>query len=48
MQNLISRKDLSEEISKHYDLRYGEILINPKEFYDMVNHQNPAKIEGLN
>jgi hypothetical protein len=39
MSDLISRKILLEEIENLYDLNYGEILIDPREFYDMVDCQ---------
>ncbi len=39
MIDLISRKILLEEIENLYDLNYGEMLIDPKEFYDMVDCQ---------
>ena len=36
MSDLISRSALLKEIAEEYDLNYGEILINPKRFYEMV------------
>ena len=36
MSDLISRSALLKEITEEYDLNYGEILINPKRFYEMV------------
>ncbi len=45
MSDLISRKELLKEIESLYDLNYGERLINPREFYDMVDCQPTALIE---
>lgn len=42
MDDLISRKTLLKEIQEEYDLNYGEILINPIRFYDMVDCQPTA------
>ena len=36
MSDLISRSALLKDIAEEYDLNYGEILINPKRFYEMV------------
>lgn len=40
MNDLISRKALQREIENLYDLNYGERLIDPREFYEMVDNQN--------
>ena len=44
MQNddLISRSVLLQKIKEEYDLNYGEILINPERFYDMVEDMPTA------
>ena len=42
MSDLISRKVLQREIEYLYDLNYGETLIDPREFYDMVDCQPTA------
>lgn len=42
MSNLISKKALLKEVKDQYDLNYGEILINPSEFYDLVDGQQIA------
>lgn len=36
MSDLISRSALLKKIAEEYDLNYGEILINPERFYEMV------------
>lgn len=36
MSDLISRSVLLKKIAEEYDLNYGEILINPERFYEMV------------
>lgn len=36
MNECINREALMEQIADEYDLNYGETLINPKEFYEMV------------
>lgn len=36
MSDLISRSELLKKIAEEYDLNYGEILINPERFYEMV------------
>ena len=36
MSDLISRSVLLKKIEEEYDLNYGEILINPERFYEMV------------
>ncbi len=33
---MIDEQDLLKKISDTYDLNYGEVLINPREFYDIV------------
>lgn len=38
---LISRQALMKKIEEEYDLNYGEILMNPREFADMVAY-SPA------
>ena len=45
ISDLISRKELLKEIESLYDLNYGERLINPMEFYDMVDCQPSAFME---
>ena len=43
MQNdLISRSQLMKKIAEEYDLNYGEILINPERFYEMVEDMPTA------
>lgn len=42
MKDLISRTVLQREIENLYDLNYGERLIDPREFYGMVDCQNSA------
>lgn len=42
MSDLISRKVLQREIEYLYDLNYGETLIDPREFYGMVDCQLAA------
>ena len=39
MNDLISKKALLEEIEAQYDLSYGAIMINPRDFYDMADCQ---------
>ena len=52
MSDLISRKALLEDIKNQYSLSYGEILIDPRDIYDMVDNQKVAikeeKIEKAN
>lgn len=45
MKDLISRKALQGEIENLYDLNYGERLIDPREFYEMVDNQKVASKE---
>ena len=42
MNDLISRKALLEDIKNQYSLSYGEVLIDPRDIYDMVDHQKVA------
>ena len=42
MNDLISRKALLEDIKNQYSLSYGEILIDPRDIYDMVDNQKVA------
>ena len=42
MSDLISRSALLKKIAEEYDLNYGEILINPERFYEMVEEQPTA------
>ena len=44
MSDYISRKALIDEINCEYDLDYGEILINPVQFADMVEDQPIADV----
>lgn len=37
--DLISKSVLLKEIEDNYDCNYGETLINPRRFYDMVDDQ---------
>ena len=46
MKDLISRKVLQREIEKLYDLNYGEILIDPREFYEMVDCQETIYVSN--
>lgn len=39
MVDLISKNALLEEIETQYDLSYGEIMVNPRDFYEMVDCQ---------
>ena len=43
MNDLISKKALLEEIEAQYDLSYGAIMINPRDFYDMVDCQKAVQ-----
>ena len=36
---LINKEKLLKEVDDYYDLNYGEVLINPTRFYDMVDEQ---------
>lgn len=40
MSDLISRSTLLRKIAEEYDLNYGEILIDPKDFYEMVENMS--------
>jgi hypothetical protein len=43
MTNLISQETLLNEINHLYNLNYGEQLIDPREFYEMVERQEVIK-----
>lgn len=47
MASLINKKVLLEEIQDCYDLNFGEALIDPKEFYNMVDYQRPVNYKEM-
>jgi len=46
--NLISRSVLIKEIEDNYDCNFGEILIDPRHFLDLVDEQGTIEIKTNN